>query len=244
MSRPGAGGAPPDPRRSAFPDRARAARRPDAPVRCGRGPAPAPSVEAAPGRPGRSPSPGRPSAVRRSASRPRPRARGRGRAARRRLRRAPRPRSRRTIPGRAARRGPRSGRWSRRRPGARPRGRGFPPAVCAERRCARGCGRAGCRRAGRRGSPAGVVELPGDSSSSRSPLPGSLSCQRPRRFSTRRRSVTPARARARSGVSKYVDVSVRGSSGSPGRAGSEKPGGTESFSSRSRVVRGRATVGS
>ena len=90
----------------------------------------------------------------------------------------------------------------------------------------------------------GVVDVPGDSSSSRSPLPGSLSCQRPRRFSTRLRRVTPARARARSGVSKYVEVSVRGSSGSPGRSGSEKPGGTESFSSRSRVVRGRATVGS
>ncbi len=88
------------------------------------------------------------------------------------------------------------------------------------------------------GGPAGP---PGVSSSSRSPLPGSFSCHRPLRFSTRRRRVTPARARARSGVSKYVEVSVRGSSGSPGSSGREKSAGIVSFSSRSRVERGRAT---
>ena len=48
--------------------------------------------------------------------------------------------------------------------------------------------------------------------------------------STRRRSVTPAPARARSAESKYVEVNTLGSSSRPGRSGNRKPGSKESLS--------------
>ena len=89
----------------------------------------------------------------------------------------------------------------------------------------------------------GESSLPPDSSSSRAPAEGSLSCHRPLRLSTRRRSVMPAASSRRSAVSWYVDVKARDGNGLPSRSGSWKPGSATSLSSRSSVLRTASATG-
>ncbi len=141
----------------------------------------------------------------------------------------------------AARRAPPRCPRSRRRPRARSRARAR-PARRVRSTAAGSSGRP--RRTPTRSSASsggGVPGPPGISSSSRSPSPGSLSCQSPRRSCTRRRKVIPARASARSAVSWYVEVKVFGSSGSPGISGSANPGEPRA-SARARASRGASPL--